>query len=88
MLRTSLAMVMFNDMLYTATNYSGEIKDLSVVGKIESCIDYGVPTENNQANDLLVGCEIYTTPSAPDFIFVLSNDVYSPYKSTDGAGIE
>ena len=68
---------MFNDMLYTATNYSGEIKDLS-----------GVPTENNQANDLLVGCEIYTTPSAPDFIFVLSNDVYSPYKSTDGAGIE
>ena len=79
---------MFNDMLYTATNYSGEIKDLSVVGKIESCIDYGVPTENNQANDLLVGCEIYTTPSVPDFIFVLSNDVYSPYKSTDGAGIE
>lgn len=81
-------MVMFNDILYTATSYSGDKEDLSVVGKIESCIDYGVPTENNQANDTLVGCEIYTTSSAPDFIFVLNNGVYSPYKSTDGAGIE
>ena len=81
-------MVMFNDILYTATSYSGDKKDLSVVGKIESSIDYGVPTENNQANDTLVGCEIYITSSAPDFIFVLNNGVYSPYKSTDGAGIE
>jgi len=79
---------MFNDILYTATNYSGDKEDLSVVGKIESCIDYGVPTKNNQANDTLVGCEIYTTSSAPDFIFVLNNGVYSPYKSTDGVGIE
>ena len=81
-------MVMFNDILYTATSYSGDKEDLSVVGKIESYIDYGVPTENNQANDTLVGCEIYITSSAPDFIFVLNNGVYSPYKSTDGAGIE
>lgn len=81
-------LVMFNDILYTATNYSGDKEDLSVVGKIESCIDYGVPTKNNQANDTLVGCEIYTTSSAPDFIFVLNNGVYSPYKSTDGVGIE
>ena len=81
-------MVMFNDILYTATDYSGEKKDLSVVGKIESCIDYGVPTENNQANTSLVGAEIYTTSSAPDFIFVLNNGEYSSYKSTDGTGIE
>ena len=81
-------MVMFNDILYTATDYSGEKKDLSVVGKIESCIDYGVPTENNQSNTSLVGCEIYTTSSAPDFIFVLNNGEYSSYKSTDGTGIE
>ena len=81
-------MVMLNDILYTATSYSGDKKDFTVVGKIESCIDYGVPTENNQANDTLVGCEIYTTSSAPDFIFVLNNGVYSPYKSTDEAGIE
>ena len=81
-------MVMFNDILYRATSYSGDKEDLSVVGKIESYIDYGVPTENNQANDTLVGCEIYITSSAPDFIFVLNNGVYSPYKSTDGAGIE
>ena len=73
-------MVMFNDTLYAATSYSGDKKDLSVVGKIESNIDYGVPTENNQANDPLVGCDIYTIPSAPDFIFVLNNGVYSPYK--------
>ena len=81
-------MVMFNNTLYIATSYSGDKKDLSVVGKIESSIDYGVPTENNQANDALVGCEIYTASSAPDFIFVLNNGIYSPYKSTDGAGIE
>ena len=81
-------MVMFNDILYTAASYLGDKEDLSVVGKIESCIDYGVPTENNQANDTLVGCEIYTTSSASGFIFVLNNGVYSPYKSTDGAGIE
>ena len=73
-------MVMFNDILYTATSYSGDKEDLSAVGKIESCIDYGVPAENNQANDPLVGCDIYTIPSAPDFIFVLNNGVYSPYK--------
>ena len=73
-------MVMFNDILYTATSYSGDKKDLSVVGKIESSIDYGVPTENNQANDPLVGCEIYTASSAPDYIFVLNDGVYSPYK--------
>lgn len=81
-------MVMFNDILYTATSYSGDKKDLAIVGKIDSCIDYGVPIENNQANDSLVGCEIYTTSSAADFIFVLNNGVYSPYKSTDRVGIE
>jgi len=81
-------MVMFNNILYTATSYSGNKEDLTAVGGIESYIDYGVPTENNQANDALVGCEIYTSSSAPDFIFVLNNGVYSPYKSTDGTGIE
>lgn len=81
-------MVMFNNILYTATSYSGDKEDLTAVGGIESYIDYGVPTENNQANDALVGCEIYTSSSAPDFIFVLNNGVYSPYKSTDGTGIE
>lgn len=81
-------MVMFNNTLYTATSYSGDKENLSTVGKIESCIDYGVPTENNQANDALVGCEIYMTSSAPDYVFVLNNGVYSPYKSTDGTGIE
>ena len=82
------SMVMFNDILYIGTYYSGDKEDLSVVGKIESCIDYGVPSENNQANDPFVGCEIYTTSSAPDFIFVLNNGIYSSYKSTDGAGTE
>ena len=82
------SMVMFNNILYTGTYYSGDMKDLSVVGRIESCIDDGVPSENNQANDPFVGCEIYTTFSAPDFIFVLNNGIYSSYKSVDGAGIE
>ncbi len=82
------SMVMFNDILYIGTYYSGDKEDLSVVGKIESYIDYGVPSENNQANDPFVGCEIYTTSSAPDFIFVLNNGIYSSYKSTDGAGTE
>ena len=82
------SMVMFNDILYTGTYYSGDKEDLSVVGKIESCIDYGVPSKNNQANDPLVGCEIYTTSSAPDFIFVLNNGIYSSYKSTDGSDTE
>lgn len=75
-------MVMFNNVLYTAASYSGEQKEFSLVGKIESCIDYGIPTENNQANDDLVGCEIYTITSAPDYVFVLNNGDYSPYKST------
>jgi len=82
------SMVMFNNILYTGTYYSGDMKDLSVVGRIESCIDDGLPSENNQANDPFVGCEIYTTSSAPDFIFVLNNGIYSSYKSADGAGIE
>lgn len=82
------SMVMFNNILYTGTYYSGNKEDLSVVGRIESYIDDGVPSENNQANDPLVGCEIYTTSSAPDFIFVLNNGIYSSYKSTDGAGTE
>ena len=77
-------MVMFNDILYSAASYLDNHKeDLTVAGKIESCIDYGVPTENNQANDPLVGCEIYTTTSAPDFIFVLYNGAYSSYKATE-----
>ena len=82
------SMVMFNNVLYTQTYYSGNKEDLSVVGKIESYIDYGVPTENNQANDPFVGCEIYATSSAPDFIFVLNNGIYSSYKSTAGADTE
>ncbi len=77
-------MVMFNGVLYTATSYSGDKENLTSVGKIESCVDYGVPTENNQANDALVGCEIYTTSSASDYIFVLNNGIYSPYKVADG----
>lgn len=81
-------MVMFNNVLYTAASYSGEQEEFSLVGKIESCIDYGVPTENNQANDDLVGCEIYTITSAPDYIFVLNNGSYSPYKTTEDEGIE
>lgn len=81
-------MVMFNDILYVAASYSGNENELSVAGKIESYISYGIPTENNQANDPLVGAEIYIASSVPDYIFVLSNGVYSPYKSTDGAGIE
>jgi len=82
------SMVMFNNILYTGIYYSGNKEDLSVVGRIESCIDDGVPSENNQANDPLVGCEIYITSSAPDFIFVLNNGIYSSYKSTDGAGTD
>ena len=77
-------MVMFNGVLYTVTSYSGDKENLTSVGKIESCIDYGVPTENNQANDALVGCEIYTTSSASDYIFILNNDIYFPYKAVDG----
>ena len=81
-------MVMFNNVLYVATDYSGNLEEFTLVGKIDSCIDYGIPTENNQANDDLVGCEIYTTSSAPDYIFVLNNGNYSPYISTEGEGIE
>ena len=76
-------MVMFNDTLYSAASYLANKEDLTMVGKIESCIDFGVPTENNQANDPLVGCEIYTTPSDPECIFVLYNGVYSAYKATE-----
>lgn len=76
-------MVMFNDILYSAASYLENKEDLTVAGKIESCIDFGVPTENNQANDPLVGCEIYTTTSAPDYIFVLYNGAYSSYKATE-----
>ena len=76
-------MVMFNDTLYSAASYLADKEDLTMVGKIESCIDFGVPTENNQANDPLVGCEIYTTPSDPECIFVLYNGVYSAYKATE-----
>ncbi len=81
-------MIMYNDILYSAASYSGNKDDLTVVGKIENSIDFGIPTENNQANDPLVGCEIYTTSSAPNFIFVLNKGKYSPYKSLDGAGLE
>ncbi len=81
-------MIMFNDVLYVATDYSGNPEEFTLVGKIESYIDSGVPTENNQANSDLTGGEIYTTSSAPDYIFVLNNGGYSPYKSTEDEGIE
>lgn len=86
--RKNNGMVMFNNILYTATYYSGDKEDLAVVGKIESYIDNDVPTENNQANVSFVGCEIYATSSAPDFIFVLNNGIYSAYKSTNGTVTE
>lgn len=74
-------MVMFNDVLYTAASYMGDKSELTLVGKIESCIDYGIPTENNQANDPLLGCEIYAVSTAPGFIFVLNHGRYSSYKT-------
>ena len=37
-------MVMFNDILYSSASYLDNKEDLTVAGKIESCIDYGVPT--------------------------------------------
>jgi len=76
-------MVMFNDTLYSAASFLADKEGLTLAGKIESCIDFGRPTENNQANDPLVGCEIYTSSSAPEFIFVLNNGVYSAYKARD-----
>jgi len=75
-------MIMFNDVLYTAASYTGDKKGLTLVGKIESCIDYGVPAENDQANDPLLGCEIYAASDAPDFIFVFNHGRYSSYKAT------
>jgi len=74
-------MIMFNDTLYSTTDdYNPNKDELTVVGKVESFID-GKPTENNQANDDLVGCDIYTTPNAPNHVFVLYNGVYSAYKT-------
>lgn len=78
-------MVMFNNTLYSATDaYNPDKDELIVVGKVESFVD-GKPTENNQANDDLVGCDIYTTPNAPNYVFVLYNGVYSSYKARDNA---
>lgn len=74
-------MVMFNGILYSAASYSGAKDSLTLVGEIESYVS-DKPTENNQANDNLVGCEIYTTTSAPEYIFVLYNGSYATYKAT------
>jgi len=76
-------MVMFRDQLYTAASFLEEKGELTLVGKIESSIDFGRPTENNQANDDLVGCEIYTASNAEGYIFVLYRHTYSTYKAVD-----
>lgn len=73
-------MVMFNDILYSAASYQGTTDNLTLVGEIESYVS-DKPTENNQANDNLIGCEIYKTTSAPEYIFVLYNGSYSTYKA-------
>lgn len=79
-------MVMFNDILFSAADdYIPNKDELIVVGRVESFTD-SRPAENNQANDNLVGCNIYSVAAAPDHIFVLYNDVYSPYKAPEGEG--
>lgn len=73
-------MVMFNDNLYTAASFDYSKLGLEVVGEITSFISNGIPTENNQANDNLVGCKIYASSEMPDYIFVLYDGNYCIYK--------
>lgn len=75
-------MVMFEGVLYSAT--SGQDIDISSlkldeVGVVSSYTADGLPSNNNQANDDLVGCKIYRAEDLPDYIFVLNNGDYSPY---------
>lgn len=77
-------MVMFDNSLYSAASVKNiidlETVTLENVGEITSYIADGIPSENNQANDDLVGCEIYASQELTDYIFVLYNGDYSPYK--------
>lgn len=72
--------------LYIGTTQDKE--DLTAVGEIESYIEHGVPTEDSQANINLLGCEIYASSSIPDYVFVLYEGKYSPYKAIGNAGVE
>lgn len=74
-------LIMYNDLLYIHTiDKSANNITLENVGKIKSYVDYGLPTENYQANDDFVGCDIYVANTLPDYIFVLYNGDYLPYK--------
>lgn len=76
-------MVMYNDTLYKTAGYNVDdlsFSELDELGEIQSTIDYGVPKENFQANDSLMGCKIYSSQTADDYIFVLYGETYLPYK--------
>lgn len=73
-------MVMFNGSIYVGTVCDTEGVLFDEVGEIQSYIDFGIPSLDNQANDPLKGCKIYTSESFPDYIFVLNDNLYSPYK--------
>lgn len=72
------SLVKFQNTLYVATD---EQRDFSSIarGTIKSRVESGVPTENFQTNDDLVGCEIYT--GANDYIGVLYEGQYISYKN-------
>lgn len=75
-------MVRFDGTLYSAT--SGQDIDifslkLDEVGMVSSCTTNDPPMKNNQANDDLVGCKIYSAKDLPDYIFVLYDGDYCPY---------
>ena len=76
-------MVMYNDTLYKTADYNVDdlsLSELNELGEIQSTIDYGVPKENFQANDALMGCKIYSSQTADDYIFVLYGETYLAYK--------
>lgn len=74
-------MIMFNGTLYSTSSYTPNRDSLLLAGQVESFVDDGLPTKNNQANHNIVGCDIYISDTAPDYIFVYYKQTYSSYKA-------
>lgn len=78
---TDQSMVMYKDTLYFADDMPEGTLSYIEVGTIQSALDTGIPGENFQANTPLEGCKIFMELSHPDYVFVMQDEKYLPYKN-------
>jgi len=73
--------IMFNNSLYQHEKSSYLNKaDMMPAGIIESCIDYGIPNVDNQANHNIIGRMILVDDRYPEYIFIEDGNALMAYR--------